>query len=407
MAALGLDRLNSWSNLPKGPLWLESPHLPAWQKKILAKLKVAAPKDPGLVWVMSSGTQSVGQIKCIGLTREGILASAVEVNRHLQSTAKDRWLIALPLYHVGGFTILARAHLSGAGIYKFPKWKVDAFVRALYEEGITLCSLVPTQIHDLVAAKSSPPKSLRAIVVGGGALDPELYKSARALGWPLLPSYGLTECASQVATASLASLKQEVSREDAKSPRVSKFKALPVSELEAPPFLILKHAEIELREQRIFLRAKSLARFVMTGRDNGCVTLEDPAPTGWFATEDLAEWQDGGLKLLGRRDEVVKVLGVLVGVPQVEWDLRTFFLRKGLKGDLTVLPLKHEREGHSLVLITDTEDSLREWETQLDAYNAQASGPMRVRQLCWTHSIPRSDLGKVRRAELLREIGLK
>lgn len=400
MATSGLERLNSWSELPKGALWLESPHLPAWQKKILERLKTAAPADRDLVWVMSSGTQSVGQIKCIGLTREGILASAAEVNRHLRSTSRDRWLIALPLYHVGGFTILARAHLSGAGIFKFAKWNVEAFVHALRKEGITLCSLVPTQIHDLVSAKVSPPAELRAIVVGGGALDPELYKSARALGWPLLPSYGLTECASQVATASLESLK-------APSASQMKSSSFSVERFESPPFSVLQHVEIELREQRIFLRAKSLARFVMTGREDGCVTIEDPAPGGWFATEDLAEWQDGGLKLLGRRDDVVKVLGVLVGVPQVEWDVRTFLERSGLTGDLTVLPLKHEREGSSLILITDTQDSLKEWESGLDAYNAQASGPMRVRQLCWTGAIPRSDLGKVKRAELLKTLGLK
>ena len=34
----------------------------------------------------------------------------------------------------------------------------------------------------------------------------ELYREARALGWPCLPSYGLTETASQVATAPLESL---------------------------------------------------------------------------------------------------------------------------------------------------------------------------------------------------------
>lgn len=385
MATSGIDLLNSWSELPRGPLWLESSRLSGWQKEILKKLKTAAPKDPDLIWVMSSGTQSVGQIKCIGLTREGILASAAEVNRHLRSTNRDRWLIALPLYHVGGFTILARAHLSGAGIFKFAKWNVGAFVQALRTEGITLCSLVPTQIHDLVSVKASAPPALRAVVVGGGALDPELYKSARALGWPVLPSYGLTECASQVATASLDSLKETAS----------------------PSFLILPHVEVELREQRIYLRAKSLARFVMTGREDGCMTIEDPAPRGWFATEDLAELQDGGLKLLGRRDDVVKVLGELVGVPQVEWDVRTFFERGGLKGDLTVLPLKHEREGSSLILITDTKGSLKDWELKLDTYNAQASGPLRVRKLCWIETIPRSDLGKVKRAELLKCLGLK
>ena len=36
---------------------------------------------------------------------------------------------------------------------------------------------------------------------GGGAVSDELYRDARALGWRVLPSYGMTECCSQVATA--------------------------------------------------------------------------------------------------------------------------------------------------------------------------------------------------------------
>ena len=62
-------------------------------------------------------------------------------------------------------------------------------------------SLVPAQVLDLVRAGLRPPPVLRAIVVGGGAISAELYRDARALGWPVLPSYGMTECCSQIATA--------------------------------------------------------------------------------------------------------------------------------------------------------------------------------------------------------------
>ena len=65
----------------------------------------------------------------------------------------------------------------------------------------TLTSLVPAQVFDLVNAGLKPPHILRAVLVGGGRLEDALYQKATALGWPLLPGYGMTEAASQIATA--------------------------------------------------------------------------------------------------------------------------------------------------------------------------------------------------------------
>ncbi len=89
------------------------------------------------------------------------------------------------------------------------------FAEEMNEGAVTLTSLVPTQVHDLVQCALACPPSLRAVVVGGAELDPVLGERARELGWPVLQSYGMTEAASQVATASLASL----DRPYASSPR--------------------------------------------------------------------------------------------------------------------------------------------------------------------------------------------
>src|SRR5207253_1068669 len=91
-------------------------------------------------------------------------------------------------------------------VVKGGEWNPARTVKKWKDRKVTLTSLVPTQVFDLVSANLTAPKNLRAAVIGGGALDPSLYLKARELGWALLPSYGLTECASQVATASLDSL---------------------------------------------------------------------------------------------------------------------------------------------------------------------------------------------------------
>ena len=168
------------------------------------------PRLEAHVWVATSGTSSdaPGRVRWVALSKQAFLASAGAVNAHLAATASDVWAHALPLFHVGGLGILARAHLSGARVVAAVRgrWEPSAFRDAAEGAGATLAALVPSQVHDLVQARLDSPSSLRAVVVGGARLEPSLYRAARERGWPCLPSYGLTETCSQVATASLESL---------------------------------------------------------------------------------------------------------------------------------------------------------------------------------------------------------
>jgi O-succinylbenzoic acid--CoA ligase len=138
---------------------------------------------PGHVWLSTSGSSSP---KWVGLSKQAILSSAEAVNRHLESTAEDVWIQALPDFHVGGLSIWARAYLSGAAVRDFRcahpgKWQAETFYHYIQEAKGTLTSLVPAQLHDLVALGWRAPSSLRAVILGGGALLPLLYEQAVAL----------------------------------------------------------------------------------------------------------------------------------------------------------------------------------------------------------------------------------
>jgi len=366
----------TWKAL-KAQTWFFSPHLETWQKKILTDLKRRVPREKDAIWVLSSGTQSVKSVKAIGLTWQAVLTASAAANRHLESVKSDRWLAAIPSYHIGGLSIYARASLSGARVFEFKKkWNPKAFAAAVVDDRITLTSLVPTQVHDLVTAGLEAPPSLRAAVIGGGALDPALYMRGRALGWPLLPSYGLTECCSQVATANLESLDGG----------------------RYPEFKILDHVEIELREQRICLRSDSLTRQVAVGRADGTYTLEYPLRDGWFLTADAAELVNGQLKLLGRRDDVVKVFGVLVPLQDVEQRAREAFV---WNERFFIAARPDARAENRLVLMTDSTKSLREWQVKIDQYNGKAAGPFRIQGFCWVPSIRANEMGKLGKAALL------
>ena len=64
--------------------------------------------------ILFATSGSSGQPKWIRHTRASLLASAAAVNQRFHATEQDVWLRALPLFHVGGMGIAARAHLSGA-----------------------------------------------------------------------------------------------------------------------------------------------------------------------------------------------------------------------------------------------------------------------------------------------------
>jgi o-succinylbenzoate---CoA ligase len=334
----------------------------------------------GRLLFATSGTS--GRPKWVAHTRASILAAAAGVNHHISGLANDRWLLALPTFHLGGLAILARAALSGASVHSFAeKWNPQRFVEVVTGEAVTLSSLVPTQVHDLVAqARLQSPPSLRAVFVGGGALSPRLYEQARQLGWPLLPTYGSTEAASQIATASLATLSQPI------SPNL-------------PPMTVLPQWEAQL-ETRGLLEIRGPALFHGYCLPDGeAWQWEFPFRDDWFACADHVSLADGCVRWLARADRVVKLLGELVNLDALEQTLSELCGQETL-----VLATPHERTGQSLHVISEAFPKMG-WAGLLEAFHATQPPYIRI-SLANTHChpFPRSPLGKVQRAALQKDL---
>jgi O-succinylbenzoic acid--CoA ligase len=362
--------------------WIFSAESTKW--KTLLKSRV--PERADHLWLLSSGTGRANCIKAIAHRKEGFLCAAIAANQHLNSTSSDIWLNVLPVYHVGGLAIYARAKMSGAKVIesKSKSWDASKFVLQAGKAKATLTSLVPTQIYDLVRTNLPAPMSLRAVIVGGGSLEKSIYRKARDLGWPLLPSYGLTECASQVATAPLESLESS----------------------EFPLLKPLKHVDLLVNEKRLRISSPALCEWVSTLTQDGRFTLEAAAPTGWFQTEDRVELTPAGLKVLGREGDLVKILGVLINVQDVEHRILGWKEKSGLSGLATVLTAKDARKDHAIILVTDSKDSMLDWVKFKDRCNKELDGPERIAQLYFVDKIPRTALDKIKKVELLNLLGL-
>ena len=157
-------------------------------------LETHADADAVFAVVYTSGT--TGKPKPVELTYGNFQASADANAANLGVEAGDRWLCCMPLFHVGGLSILTRSAIYGTHAVIHDGFDVDRVKRALADEQITLVSLVATQLSRLLDAGVTAPH-LRAALIGGGPVPKDLLDRAP---FPVIPTYGMTETCSQVWT---------------------------------------------------------------------------------------------------------------------------------------------------------------------------------------------------------------
>lgn len=344
----------------------------------------ALPELRGHVLFETSG--STGAPKWIALSKAALLASAAAVNRHLGVTQGSCWGLALPLHHVGGFGVAARAYEAGCRFARFDwRWDAAAFAAWLGEKEVTHTSLVPTQVHDLVQARVHSRSSLRAVVVGGGHLDLETGQAARALGWPVLASYGMTEAGSQIATQDFSALEQP-------------YQPAPL------PLLPLWHAELT-PDGRLRIAGDALfsGKLMLDGRN----WIFEPRSSDWHETEDRVSIGNGFLTPLGRADSFVKVLGELVDPEVIERALSAFSGGALALGGFVVVAVPDARAEHRLVPVFDANTDAAVIRNALSAFAEKAPGFLRLGPAVMLENFPRSPLGKPLRSGIAAEIAAR
>ncbi|MCP4658925.1 MAG: AMP-binding protein [bacterium] len=248
-----------------------------------------------LAVVATSGTS--GRPKAVALSRRAFLASAAGSARHLGWRAGDRWLLSLPLAHIGGLSIVTRCLIARRAVVLPPAvdgFDATAIGRWIERQRITLLSLVPTMLRRLLDLGDwSPPAHLRALLLGGAAASPGLLAEAADRGWPVLTTYGLTEACSQVATQRYGTVQRG---------------ELGCGEL-------LPGVEARIRDGVLELRGPTVMSGYLPAAGAG-VGLD---PEGWLRTGDRARFdEDGRLFILGRCDELIVTGGENVDPRELE-----------------------------------------------------------------------------------------
>ena len=325
-----------------------------------------------LAVVFTSG--STGRPRGVVLSRRALVAAAESSAAHLGWRDDDRWLVSLPLAHLGGFSILIRTLLAGrcavlAPVVSTPPLELLALIEA---SGVTLMSLVPSMLGDLISASptSAPPARLRAVLVGGAACSPALEQRARAGGWPTLLTYGMTETCGQVAT-------QQIGTEPGQPGAVG---------------VPLSGVELCIEEGEILVSGPALLSGIL---GEGESPLD---ARGRFHTGDLGELSEGGLlRVLGRADQRINSGGEKVHPSEVEDAILGF---EGV-AEACVVGLSHERWGEAVVGVVRWEDAASDRSDALAQFLEARLAPWkRPKWIESMRTLPRTPSGKVDRSAL-------
>ncbi|MGH9068972.1 MAG: class I adenylate-forming enzyme family protein [Acidimicrobiales bacterium] len=299
--------------------------------------------------VATSGT--TGRPKGVVLTHQAVLASARATSARLGvDPGSDRWLACLPLAHVGGLSVVTRALLTGTPVVVHPGFDAEAVSEAAGGGGpVTLVSLVATTMARI------DPGRFRIVVLGGSAPLGVLPANA-------VTTYGLTETGSGVV-----------------------YDGVPLQGVEV---------SFGAREE-ILLRGPMLARGYRDGSD-------PRTAGGWLPTGDAGGWDaDGRLAVWGRLDDMVVTGGENV------WPVAVEAVLRGHPGvaEVAVAGRPDPEWGQRVVAFVVPAGGHRD-PPSLDGLRGlvkERLGPWAApRELVLVDSLPRTSIGKVRRARLER-----
>ena len=186
------------------PLMIDqrSPLVGGWSKALRGRwsmdVPLTTPTEDLHTVVLTSGS-TVGP-RPVRLTVSNVAAAVAASQLRLGNDEHDRWLLNLPLFHVGGLSVLWRSAAAGGTVVIHEEFDAARSAAAMKSGSVSVVSLVPTMLHRILDADPGPYHGMRAVLLGGAAANRDLVERGLEAGLPILQTYGATEACSQIAT---------------------------------------------------------------------------------------------------------------------------------------------------------------------------------------------------------------
>jgi O-succinylbenzoic acid--CoA ligase len=204
------------------------------------------------VAIGTSGT--TGTSKEVLLTSTALISSARASNKFIGAKSGETWSLLLPLTHIAAVNVIVRSMELGTTPIDLRDVD-DEYPNADYT------AIVPTQLFRALNGDQrllNHLKSAKAVLVGGAALSQSLRNQAELAGIKVITTYGMTETCGGCVYDGTA----------------------------------LDGVEIEIRNGKICIKGPVLA---------SSVSLNE----SWFETNDLGEYDNNYLVVIGRDDDVI------------------------------------------------------------------------------------------------------
>lgn len=238
-------------------------------------MRVGEPIDASVALVVAT-SGSTGTPKGAQLTPSNLVASADATHEFLGGPGQ--WLLAMPAHHIAGIQVLVRSLIAGVEpecLDLSKGFDVPAFARAAIKLDATgdrvYTALTPLQLAKTLDTLQGIDalRVFNGVLVGGGAVNPQLLESARKLDVNCITTYGSSETAGGCV-----------------------YNGTP-----------LRGAQVRIEDGRIFLGGPMIAE----GYRN---VHSDAFHDGWFATSDAGELINGRLIVTGRLDNIINSGGL-------------------------------------------------------------------------------------------------
>jgi o-succinylbenzoate---CoA ligase len=330
----------------------------------IAPSVIRAALQPGDILIPTGGTS--GQIRFAIHSWDTLTASVLGFQQHFEIDAINSCCV-LPLYHVSGLMQLLRS-LMTTGQFVLHDWKkLEAGKFPAIDRSRFFLSLVPTQLQRLIHCPEL--SEFQAILLGGAPAWESLLTECRSRQFPIAPTYGMTETASQIATLKPQAFLQG---------QTGCGSTLP-------------HAIVTIRDNDgdalptgtpgvITVQSKSLMRGYFP-----------PAP---FAIDDIGYFDNhNSLHIIGRNSQKIISGGENLYPAEIEAAIRS----TGLVEDICVIGIPDEQWGEIAVAFYVSQEAVEVLKGAIASLLSKLKQPKR-----WVavEAIPRTVQGKVVRSRL-------
>lgn len=343
---------------------------------------VSLDPDSAALYAFTSAT--TGRAKCVPLSHRNLLASIRGVMWAWRWTASDLLVHTLPIAHQHGLGGIHATLLAGSHAVLMGRLDSEALLKTVESGEPTVLFGVPSMYRKLVddiGERLQAFRRFRLMTSGSAALPVQLARRvAEAVGVIPLERYGSTEAGLDVSNPY-------------EGPRIAGTVGLPLPGIEV--------AVVDSEGRR--LERGEAGEVLVRGPQVFAGYRGIPAPGepaflfDWFRTGDIGvfEGESGYLKVVGRTRDVIVTGGLNVYPKEVEAALAA---APGVD-DVAVIGVPSERWGEEVTaFVVAPNGSAQE---VMETAERSLAPFKRPKRLVIVDRIPRSDMGKVQRDQLL------